>query len=85
MEKKDKYMKSCYQTKDLYLASFLYASGKKLIKLDEDNEKSWFVFEDKDLCEQLTGSFWRKEASVNAKEYADALRTLKDLIFNRSL
>jgi len=72
-----------YSTRDLSEASFLYASGIKLIRLNKDNDRFWFVFEDKNLCGQLTDSFWRKEASVNAKEYADALRTMKDLIFNQ--
>jgi len=31
----------------------------------------------------MVNSYWRKEASVNAKEFADAIRTLKDLIFNK--
>ncbi len=76
-------MKNYFRTKDLAEASFLYASSIKLIQLDQDNGRFWFVFEDKDRCEQLTDSFWSKEASVNAKEYADAIRTLKDLIFNK--
>ena len=76
-------MKNTYHTKDLAEASFLYASGKKFVHLEEDKGRFWFVFDDKTSCEELTNSFWRKEAVVNAKEYADALRTLKDLIFNK--
>lgn len=76
-------MENCYRTKDLSEASFLYASGKKLIRLDKDNVKIWFIFEDKLSCENLSNSFWRKEALINAKEFADGIRTLKDLIFNK--
>lgn len=72
-----------YRTKDLSESAFLYASRKRLINTENDNGKVWFIFEDKLSCEELVNSFWRKEASVNAKEFADAIRTLKDLIFNR--
>jgi hypothetical protein len=72
-----------YRTKDLSEAAFLYASGSKLIKLDNENGRIWFIFDDKNHCEKLTASFWCKEAVVNAKEFADAFRTLKDIIFNK--
>lgn len=71
-----------FRTKDLPIAAFLYASGKRLFESQNDNGKVWFVFNDKATCENLVNSYWRKDASVNAKEYADSLRTLKDLIFN---
>jgi len=72
-----------YRTKDLAVASFLYAFNKKLNQLKNDNGKYWFIFEDRLSCEKLVNTFWRKEAMVNAKDYADSIRTLKDMIFNR--
>lgn len=72
-----------YRTKDLAEASFLYASDKKLVRLDNENGKCWFVFEDKKSCEELSSAFWRKEATINAKMFSDAIRSLKDLIFNK--
>lgn len=78
-------MANCYRTKDLPVAAFLYALAKKLISTENENGRIWFVFEDKTSCEGLTDSFWRKEATINAKEYSDAIRTLKDLIFNRPI
>ena len=76
-------MKTPYRTKDLAEASFLYASNKKLIQLEKDGSKFWFIFADRVSCEKLADSFWGKEATVNAKEFADGIRTLKDLIFNK--
>jgi len=76
-------MENLYRTKDLTEASFLYALGQKLLKLDSDNGRYWFIFEDKISCEELVNSFWRKEATINAKAFADAIRSLKDLVFNR--
>ena len=77
-------MENYYRTKDLSEASFLYASGKKLTKLEQDNSKFWFLFDDKPSCEQLVEAYWQKDAIVNAKEFADAIRSLKDIIFSRA-
>lgn len=76
-------IKNTYRVKDLSCASFLYASGAKLLKSDKENGRVWFIFADKAYCEKLVDSFWNKEATVNAKEFSDAFRTLKDLIFNK--
>ncbi len=70
-----------YRTKDLSLAAFLYTSGKKLNKLDFESGRAWFIFDDQRSCDALVSAFWRKEATVNAKEFADAIRSLKDLMF----
>lgn len=72
-----------YRTKDLSEAAYLYASNQKLVTLSKDDRKYWFVFDDKSSCQELVDSFWRKEAVVNARAFADSLRTLKDLIFNQ--
>jgi hypothetical protein len=76
-------MKNPYRTKDLSETAFLYASGKRLITTENDSGRVWFAFEDRLSCNDLVDSFWRKEATVNAKEFSDAIRTLKDLIFNK--
>lgn len=73
--------KDTYQVKDLFIASLLYATGKKLLNLQKDNKFYWFIFEDKNGCNQIVSSYWRNEVTVLAKKYADALRTLKDMIF----
>ena len=73
--------KDLYLTKDLFESAFLYASHKTLSGLKKDNHFYWFIFEDRQGCIKLIDSFWRKEATVNAKEYADALRSLKDRLF----
>ncbi len=68
--------------KDLYLAALLYAKGQKLLSVDRQGKLCWFVFQDKALCEQLQQQFFAKSVFVNAREYADSIRTLKDLVFS---
>ena len=76
-------MNGYFSTRDLAEAALLYSSHKKLIRLEKDIDKFWFIFEDKTSCQKLADSFWRRDAVVNARDFADALRCLKDLIFNR--
>ena len=70
-----------FSSSDLSESSFLYASGKRLLKTEKLYGKITFFFEDKIACEKLSSSYWSKEAKVNAKEFADSIRTLKDMIF----
>lgn len=70
-----------YKTKDLYEAALIYAKGQKLLNLEGESEFYWFVFEDKKTCEKLANKYWQGSAIVNAKTFADAIRTLKDRIF----
>ena len=75
-------MENIYRTKDLYESSYLYACHKKLLQLDRENGRCWFIFQDKQSCQSLIDSYWRREAKIDAKEFIDALRSLKDRIFN---
>mgnify|MGYP001606342693 CR=1 len=71
-----------FLTKDLSLASLCYAKGALFAGIDRDDRTCWFIFENKQLCETLQQQFFAKSIDVNAKEYSDALRTLKNLIFS---
>ncbi|OGM79893.1 hypothetical protein A2382_03110 [Candidatus Woesebacteria bacterium RIFOXYB1_FULL_38_16] len=74
-------MSKQYKTKDIYEASALVASKMKLLNLERGSGFYWFVFQSGDLSRKTSELFWRNELSVLAKDYADALRTLKDRIF----
>lgn len=71
-----------YLTKDLSLASLCYAKGAGFAGIERDGAICWFVFSNKELCEKLEVQFFSKSVEVNAKEYAEAIRTLKNLIFS---
>lgn len=70
-----------YRTKDIYEASALVASSVTLLKLEADSGFYWFVFEDHDSCRTISDNYWSNQLSVFAKDYADAIRSLKDRIF----
>lgn len=70
-----------FVSKDLYLSALCYAKGLKLEKIDRQGRVCWFLFADKSRGEKLQRDFITKTVDVNAKDYTDALRTLKDLVF----
>lgn len=72
-----------FKTKDLYEAAFLYASGIKLVGLESDGRQMLFLFLGGEV-DQLSDSYWSKSGMVVAKDYADAIRSLKDRLFARS-
>lgn len=79
----DMKMRESFITRDLAEASFLVASGIKLVQIEKEDSVFWFLFDDKLTCQKLSDSFWRKEAMVNAQEFSSAIRMLKDVIFRK--
>ena len=73
-----------YITKDLYEAAALYSSNQKFLGLRKEGSFYWFIFEDRESCQQISDGFWAKKVKVDAKSYAEAVRTLKDRIFARN-
>ena len=71
---------SVYHTKDLYEAAALYAIGKKLLELEQEDRFYWFVFEGEE-CQELSDKYWSGEIKIDAKAYANAIRSLKDRVF----
>lgn len=72
-----------YITKDLHESAALLAKGAKFLRLRRDTNFFWFVFQDKSVCEEISSSFWSGDLQVDAKEYANALKTLKDRLFSQ--
>jgi len=67
-----------FQTRDLWLAAALLASGQNLVGLVWHDGRAYFAFEDIDGCNNSADKYWSRELQVKAKDFADALRTLKD-------
>lgn len=75
-------LREIYKTRDLYAAAFIYAQlSGSFVGLEPDGRDFLFVFRDEQVCEQLANSYYAQRANVNAKNYADAIRTMKDLVF----
>jgi hypothetical protein len=71
------------ETKDLYLASLWYAKGVRMVDIRRNGKECYFIFEDKEKCKEIEKRYWSKEEVVIAKEFTDAVKTLKGLLFSR--
>ena len=70
------------RVKDLYLAAFFYSEGLELRNVEREGKVCWFLFSDKNKCDQLTNLYWKNQATSKTKSFTDAIRTLKDLIYS---
>ena len=71
-------------TRDLAEAAYLYAIDRRMTDCTVDeNGTVFFSFERPVECAVDLEEYRRKEAMVNAKEYFDAIRTLKELIWKK--
>lgn len=90
-----------YATKDLYFAAFLSVKGIAIRKVEKYgdhngtvtvptrkiNNPAYFIFENRDRCEELEGIFWSgdgSDAMVNVKAYTTTLRDLRTRAFSIS-
>lgn len=69
-----------YQTTNLYEASFLSCRGFRFQKKLRIKHKFGLVFEDSEEIRLCVADFYAG-GSVNAKEFCDWYRTIKDYIF----
>lgn len=75
-------MDQTFQVKDLYLAGYLYANGQKFRGVRRDGPTCWFEFENRNECLKMQQDYFSGLGNTNPKTYADALKTLKGVIFD---
>lgn len=75
-------MINIFKTKDLSEGALLLVKGQKLIQLERVGKTVYFVFTDKESCEQLSNQYWFGGCLVNAKSYFESIQTLKKRIFS---
>jgi len=71
-----------YETQDLYLAAFLHAHGIKLVEVEHEGRRAFFVFGTPEKCKELVLKYYNGDASCNAREFARSLQELKAAIVN---
>ena len=71
-----------YRTKDLAEASMLAVKKQKLTTIEKEGRICWFVFENKQECEQLANEYYYGEIFVNARSFHEAMSRLKGRIFS---
>lgn len=72
-----------FKTKDIVLASALYADGQKLSGTEiSKNRQVTFIFKNKAVCEDLVSKHYSGDLVLSSRQLLDALKTLKSIIFN---
>lgn len=80
----DRKKEDVFETKDLSLAAFLYASGEvELITTKKTiNREIYFLYTPREIAEKLVQKYWNLQApSIQPKLLFGALRDIKDMIF----
>ena len=67
-----------FHSTDFWLSGALLAAGRRLLRLDWEGSRAFFVFADSTTCKELAQAYWAGDLRVGAKAFSDALRTLKD-------
>lgn len=71
-----------FSTKDIYLASFLLATGYKRYSLRKEGRIAWFDFEsDDDKMRLHIDEYWASNCLVDPKELFNAFKELKNRIY----
>lgn len=71
-----------YKTKDLYLASFLLASGFENYTIEKENKIVYFIFEPNDddpkkIINIEIDNYWQNNSLVNPKKLFNAYKELR--------
>jgi len=71
-----------YEVKDLFEAAVLLSKGAELDGVKKIGSICYFIFENRDLCAEISEDYRFNKLQVTAWELKDALNKLKTLIYN---
>ena len=76
-------MKNLKRVKDIGHAGFLKLNRLKLLgDLEWEGNSAYFIFEDDGRADELIESYINGNAIGNLKDFAEAQKTLKNMLFN---
>lgn len=75
-------MNSVYKTKDLAESAALIVQGLQLERIDREGSICWFIFNDRQKCEEISNKFFFGNLLVEARKYYEAMNRLKNRIFS---
>ncbi len=76
--------KELKKVKDLSYASVLKCKGYKLQGVVWEDRVCWFVFEDDGKAQEVLSAFINGDLKGNVKDYDEALKTLKQMLFSNN-
>ena len=69
-----------YTNRDIYLSSYLIATGIQLKSFRKTDGITTFEFDNTERLQQLVTNYYSMNASVNAMQYGSAIKNLKSVI-----
>lgn len=70
-----------YSTPDLYLASYLKASGIRIVEFKKVHRRVYFVFDDSEELRQKKIEFFN-DGMISVSKFKNAIQDLKTAIFH---
>ena len=70
-----------YETKDLYLAAYLIATGHLLSDHSKCDGETYFIFENSREIQNEVNKFISRKALVEPVAYSQAMKSLKSVIY----
>lgn len=75
--------KTIYKTPCQFIASTLFVCGVNFITTKKESGKCFFIFESKELCEEIVKKYYSKDGLVvSPRLLFDNFRTVKSLIYS---
>jgi hypothetical protein len=82
MENQAKYI-NFHKTKDQYISALFFSMGLKLEDTYREGQTVFFVWEDREKCEEIEKLYYQNRLKINPKNYVEGLITIKHLIFGK--
>jgi len=71
-----------YRTKDQFIASTLFAFGRKIDSTEWSNGECYFLFESAQKCQKIANKYYTGELKVDPRVLFDSFKAIKSIIFN---
>ncbi|MFH1863953.1 MAG: hypothetical protein ABIJ85_03545 [bacterium] len=71
-----------YKTRDLAEASAFITKGQEITRIEREGAICYFVFNNSELCKELSNKFFFGNFQVNARELYESMNRLKNRIFS---
>ena len=71
-----------YETRDLYEASAIRSLNHSVIDVKKEDGVCYFVFDNKQDCEDIVNDYRNRKLTVNAKSFTESIKTMKNFIYS---
>ena len=81
--KNNKQSQELYKTKDIFIASTLFAQKIKLFSTDWVNDECFFCFENKEKSEEIVRKYYIDDIKIAPKKLFNGFKDIKSILFSK--